>query len=247
MNLRKLTFTVAFVAGALVAAAGSGATAAATTVLQVAIDDGFPASGGPGVFSDAATTLTNSYDDYRIGPSGPSDLNFCVEAEPAPPGNLFILLNRKLDGPAGVLRCSENGGTSRNFVLKIANEDVCDLLAEPAAGLELTNAAGIPWNTAPAGTCVLATVFNPRIRMGTLYKARAKTTNIDFLLGTDLPVSYEIQSDALATITPSSLVPALKSVAYTGTYHLVRFAPKARTVGPAFSMPVKMDLLSRSF
>ena len=242
MNLRKLTFSVALVAGALVAAAGSGARAAATTVLQVAIDDGFPASVGSvgsGVFSDAATTLTNSYDDYRIGPSGPSDLNFCVEAEPAPPGNLFILLNRKLDGPAGVLRCSENGGTSRNFVLKIANQDVCDLLAEPAAGLNLTYDS--------SGTCVLGTVFNPRIRMGTVYKARAKTTNIDFLLGTDLPVSYEIRSDGLAGITTTTLVPALKTVQYTGTYHLVRFDTKAKAVGPPFSMPVKMDLLSLSY
>ena len=144
--------------------------------------------GGAGVYSDAATmptpTGTMAYADYRIG-SLP--LNWCVEAEPAPPGNLFVLLNRKLDGPAGVLRCSENPdgdgntGVPRNFTLRIASDAVCDLLADPAAGLPLTDGGGVDWDASSSTTpCVLARNDNPRIRLATLYKSRAKTTGVDF-------------------------------------------------------------------
>ena len=152
--------TVALVAGLSAAVAWSGVTAAPTTVLSVTIDDTYP-GGGAGVYSDAATTPTGTmvYADYRIG-SLP--LNWCVEAEPAPPGNLFVLLNRKLDGPAGVLRCSENPdgggnpGVPRNFTLQIANEAVCDLLADPAAGLPLTDVGGVGWDASSSIPCVLA-------------------------------------------------------------------------------------------
>jgi hypothetical protein len=228
-----------------VAATLSSVTFAATTLVSFTIDDAFPAPGpGPGVFSDGTT----AYADYRIGPL---PLNWCVEAEPAPPGNLFILLNRKLDGPAGVLRCGENPdedgnpGIPRNFVLRIANDDACDLLADPAAGLPLEDAGGTAWNPGSSGLpCVLPRNDNPRIRLGTLYKSRAKATNVDFCTVTfDAPVSYEIRSDGAATIVPDPLDPTRKALSYTSTFHLVRFEPgvKAKTVGPAFTMPVRME------
>ena len=233
----------ASVVATLVSAAG-----AATTLVSFTIDDSYPNATGPGVFSDAATTGTTVYADYRIGPL---PLNWCVDAEPFSPGNLFVRLNRKLDGEAGVLRCSENPddfgnpGVPRNFTLKIANDDVCGRLADPTAGLPLVDGSGGPWVPGSSSLpCLLPRNDNPRIRLGTLYKPRAKTTNIDFLtVMFDAPVSYEIRSDSEATIVPDAFDPARKRVTYSGTFHLVRFEPgvKTRTVGQAFTMPVKMD------
>jgi len=207
-----------------------------------------PAPSGAGVFSDAANTGTDSYSDYRIDPH--PYLNWCVDAEPSSPGTLFVRLNRKLDGDAGSLRCSENPrpdnalGVPREFVLKIANGAACDILADPLAGLPLKDAFGNPWTTGGSTPCVLSQNDNPRIRLGTLYKARARTTPVDFLtVMFDYPNSYEIRSDTEATITQNTLDPARRSVAYSGTFHLVKFAlgAKAKTVGPAFMMPVKME------
>ena len=253
MTSLKLAGTLAIVAGAIVATALPGVTAQVRTVVSFAIDDGYPGSvpagSGAGVFSDASGT----YFDYRIDPA--PQLNWCVDAEPAPPGNLFIRLNRKLDGEAGVLRCSENldgsggmtNGVPRNFTLRIANDAACDELANSAAGLPLTDSLNDAWNVSGSALpCLLRTNENPRIRLGTLYKSRAKTTNVDFLtvMFTAL-TSYEIRSDGAATITPDPLDPTdptRKVIAYTGTFHLVRFEPgvKAKTVGPAFTMPVRM-------
>jgi hypothetical protein len=204
-------------------------------------------AGGPGAFSDAATTGTNEYFDYRIDPD--PTLNWCVDAAPASPGNLITHLNRKLDGAAGVLRCSDNLdgdgeglGVQRNFTLRIDNDAVCDLLAEPDAGLPLVDGSDAPWNgTTSIPPCVLPTNDNPRISLATLYKPRAKTTNIKFqtvMFDPIYPVSYVIDSDGEAPIIHSGSTE--RSVSYQGTYHLVRFNPKAKTVGPAFTMPVRM-------
>ena len=233
----------------------AGAAGAATTLVSFTIDDMYPGTVLPataaGVFSDAATTGTMAYADYRIDPL--SQLNWCVDAEPFSPGNLFIRLNRKLDGEAGVLRCSENAdnsgtgnlGVPRNFALRIANDDACDRLADPAAELPVVEASGVAWDPVNSSLpCVLPRNDNPRIRLGTLYKPRAKTTNIDFLtVMFNAPVSYEIRSDSDATIVPDALDPTRKAVAYSGTFHLVRFEPgvKAKTVGQAFTMPVRME------
>jgi hypothetical protein len=212
-----------------------------------------PAAGGAGVFSDATNTGTDTYSDYRIDPN--PYLNWCVDAQPGSAGNLFVRLNRKLDGDAGSLRCSENPrpdgafGVPREFVLKIANDAACDILADPLAGLPLTDAYGNPWNTSGSLTpCVLLQSDNPRIRLGTLYKARPRTTSVDFLtVMFDYPNSYEIRSETEATITQNALDPARRSVAYSGTFRLVKFAPdaKAKTVGPSFMMPVRMEFLQQ--
>ncbi len=191
----------------------------------------------------------NAYFDYRIDPY--PMLNWCVGAEPASPGNLIVGLNRKLDGPAGVLRCSDNPdgggvnfGVPRNFTLRINNETVCDLLADPTAGLflSLIEADGDAWDPdSSTPPCVLPTNDNPRISLATLYKPRAKTTNIKFqtaMFDPVYPTSFVIDSDAEAPITHVSSTK--RTVSYTGTYHLARFSPKGKTVGPAFKMPVKM-------
>ena len=151
-----------------------------------------------------------------------------------------------------MLRCSENldndghPGVPRNFRLRIANDDVCDRLADPAAELPLAESTGAPWDPVNSALpCVLPQSGNPRIRLSTVYKARAKTTNIDFLIPMlDAPVSYEVRSESDATISPDALDPTRKVVAYNGTYRLARFEPsvKARTVGQAFTMPVRMEL-----
>jgi hypothetical protein len=176
-------------------------------------------------------------------------LNWCVDAEPASPGNLIIHLNRKLDGPAGVLRCSDNPdeggvdfGVPRNFTLRINNDAVCDLLADPLAGLPLVDGSDVPWNGATSvPPCVLPTNDNPRISLATLYKPRARTTNIKFqtaMFNPIYPVSFVIDSDGEAAITHVNSTQ--RSVSYQGTYHLSRFSPKGKTVGPAFNMPVTM-------
>lgn len=220
-----------------IVAALSGVTAA-TTVVSFKIHDGFPLEAA-GVRSDGNNE--GEYSDYRIDPLPP--LNRCVDAAPYSQGLLFVRLNRKMDGDAGVLHCSDPdvGGIPRNVTLTIDDQPVCDLLAADLdAGLLVTDAANVAWNTAlSTGPCTLARIDNLRIRLDTLYKARAKTTTIHFqteMFG--YPASYVIQSDAAATITGSNL----KDVRYTGNYHLVRFAPgvKPKTVGPPFYMPVQM-------
>jgi hypothetical protein len=230
---------------------------AQSSLVTFTINDGYPGNvpgaGGAGVFSDAATTGTDTYSDFRIDPN--PYLNWCVDAEALSPGNLFVRLNRKLDGDAGSLRCSENPrpddalGVPRQFVLRIANDAACDILADPLAGLPLTDAFGNPWNTSGSLTpCVLLQNDNPRIRLGTLYKARARTTNVDFLtVMFNYPNSYEIRSDADATIVQNSLDPTRRSVEYNGTFRLVKFTPgtKAKTVGPSFMMPVKIEFVQQ--
>lgn len=235
-------------AGLLVAGTLS-APSAQTRVVTFLIDDTFPASAGPGVFSDADVSGTNWYADYRIDPAPP--LNWCVDAEPYSAGNLFVRLNRKLDGDAGTMRCTEHPnqtdgelGKQRNFVLRIASKQACDYLSDDAAGLPLVDAAGFPWNPeSSSGLCVLAQNDNPRVRLGTLYKARAKSTSLDFLTVTfDAANSYEIRSVSAASIT-SEHGPNHKRVAYTGNFQLVKFQPgkKAVNVGQPFAMPVRMD------
>ena len=227
---------------------------AQSSVVSITVDDTFPglvAAGGVGVFSDAGTTGTNHYSDYRIDPY--PYLNWCVDAQPSPPGNLFVRLNRKLDGEAGTLRCSENprpdglAGVPRNYVARIAVDAVCDMLADPRAGLPLSDAAGAAWDTSASSTpCVLPRSDNPRIRLPTLYKAKARTTPVDFLTSMfNYPNSYEIQSDGEASISQNPMVPGLKTVSYSGTFRLVKFEPgvRARAVGPSFAMPVRMEFL----
>lgn len=234
------------VCGVLVALSG---VTAATTVVRFIVDDSYPpvlpgGVAGPGVRSDG----NSEYFDYRIDPNHP--LNWCVDAAPFSQGNLFVRLNRKLDGEAGVLRCNENldsggvnNGIPRNVTLTIGNDAVCDLLADPSTSLTVTDSANVDWNVSSStGPCTLAENDNPRIRLATLYKARAKTTTVDFLTYMlNSTVSYEIRSDAPADIEVG-LAPNQKVVTYAGTYHLVQFATgsRAKTVGPAFTMPVKM-------
>ena len=55
-----------------------------------------------------------------------------------------------------------------------------------------------------------------------------------------LPTSYVIESDQEAAITIGPSDSSVRSISYESTYHLVRFNPKANTVGPAFHMPVRM-------
>jgi hypothetical protein len=181
-------------------AAWSGVVAA-TTVVRFVINDDFPGDGEPGVRSDGNPV----YADYRIDPIPP--VNWCVDAAPYSQGLLFVRLNRKLDGDAGVQRCSDypdGGGVNmaipRNITLTIDDDAVCDLLADPFAGLTVTDGGNLAWNIGSSSPpCTLATNDNPRIRLDTLYIARAKTTTIDFqteMFGS--PVSYVIRSDTAA-------------------------------------------------
>lgn len=219
-------------------------------VVSFTIDDSYPGQSGPGVFSDAGETGASSYHDYRVDPQ--EYLNWCVDGEPAPPGNLFVRLNRKLDGAAGVLRCTENPrpdgelGTQRNFVLRIADREACGIASDPAAGLPVVDANGAPWAPGAPLPCTIQRNDNPRIRLGALYKSRAKVTNVDFLLVMfGYPNSYEIRSDIDAPIKINPLSPNLRTITYDGTFRLVKFEPgqKARAVGRSFTMPLRMEFI----
>ena len=229
---------------AAMATAAMAGMDAADEALRFTIDDNFPPLVGSirpaGVFSDG----NPAYQDWRLDP--PDDFtNWCVSAAPAPPGNLFLQFNRKLDGLGGTLRCTENPrpdglyGESRQFVLRINNNDACTILWTAPAGLMLWDQYEQPW-VSGAGPCTIRESSSPRMRLGTLYKPKASATNIDFLTYVDGSTSsFEVRSDNNATIQTSG---AAKTVTYSGTFHLVRFDPgvKAKTVGPPFTMPVRM-------
>jgi hypothetical protein len=213
---------------------------AGVTVLKFVIDDDFPGNPAfdPGAFSDGVP----EYADYRVYSDS---FNYCVQAEPYPPGNLFVRLNRNLDGDSGTQRCSDNGGTPRQFVLQIHNATACGYLAsayntaDPGDEDGVFDLAGNSYGG--TGPCRVPRNDNPRIRFETLYKSKAKQTTVDFLtIMRGKPVSYEIRSDTAAPIKHLDAV--TREVAYTGTYHLVEFRPgtRAKTVGPAFPMPVRM-------
>jgi hypothetical protein len=112
-----------------------------------------------------------------------------------------------------------------------------------AYGTDLFDTAGGIYTGTPP--CVLPKNDNPRIRLDTLYKSKAKSTNIDFLTIIRDSVdglSYEIRSDAPTAILASG---TMKTVDYSGVnqkFLLVEFRPglRAKTVGPGFRMPVRM-------
>ena len=232
----RMVLTMAFMASA------AAMLRAADEPLVVTIIDGYPASVGSsaGVFSDGL----GDYRDWTLDPPG-IYTNWCVAAAPFSPGNLFLQFNRKLDGLSGTMRCTENErpdgqlGRARQYVLRIANDTACEILRTANAGLQLWATGGVPW-VSGAGPCTIAESNSPRVRLGTLYKPNARSTNIDFLTYVDgAPTSFEIRSDANASIQS---MPGTKVVTYTGTFRLVRFDPgaKAKAVGPSFPMPVQM-------
>jgi len=202
-----------------------------------------------GLLSDDQDTGSNAYADYRID-STTNQLNECVQAEPTT-GTLFIRFNRKLDGDAGVLHCDPAPGShlppsARQYRLQINDPNICDLLGEADAGLAATGA--LIENA--DGSCILLRSDNPRIRLTTAYKPRVKTTPVAFLITMfDYPVSWEIRTVNDATVTTGlGGNPAMRSVQYTGSVQLYRFAPnfKTRVVGPAFSLPFQMVFSEQS-
>lgn len=201
-----------------------------------------------GLRSDVEATGTNAYADYRIDPTI-NQLNQCVQAEPTT-GTLFIRFNRKLDGDAGVVHCDPAPGShlppsARQYRLQINDPDICGLLAEADAGLAATGA--LLENT---DGCLLVRSDNPRIRLTTAFKPRTKTTPVAFLITMfDYPVSWEIRTVNDATVTTGlGGNPAMRSVQYTGSVQLYRYAPNFRTrvVGPAFSLPFQMVFSEQS-
>jgi hypothetical protein len=215
-----------------------GVWAATVWVVTFTIDDG-PVYA---LSSDGKGT----YKDYRIDMGGESDVNFCVEADAT--RSLFIKLNRKLDGDAGVQRCDTTPdhfygtGVQRQYRLEIRNDSAC---AELGANNYLPMA--MTW-TQP---CVITGGINPRIRMGSLFAKTARFP-VDFLTTSPTEskatsISYEIQSTANATIVagPGDLS-NIRTVSYLGTARLVKFSPfgeKPKAVAEPFELPFQMTFV----
>ena len=222
-----------FVVGLLIAVNLATGRAAGTTVTSFSIT-------GDATYWGVLSNGVNSYEDYRID-STTDQLNACVQAEPNNTGFLFIRFNRKLDGDTGVQYCDRySPSLARQYSLQIVDTTICALLSEDGAGLLAEGALTV----AGDGSCTLVRSDNPRIRLSTLYKPRAKATPVAFLITMfDYPVSWEIRTVDDAPITTRlGGNPAVRSVKYTGKVELYRFAPnvKTRVVGPAFDLPLEM-------
>lgn len=228
-----------FVVGLLIAVNLATGRAAGTTVTSFSIT-------GDATYWGLFSNGVNSYEDYRID-STTDPLNECVQAEPNNTGLLFIRFNRKLDGDAGFQYCDRySPSLARQYGLQIVDTTICALLSEDGAALLAEGALTVDGD----GSCTLVRSDNPRIRLSTLYKPRAKATPVAFLITMfDDPVSWEIRTVNDATITTGlGGNPAMRSVQYSGSVQLYRFAPnfKTRVVGPAFSLPFQMVFSEQS-
>lgn len=177
---------------------------------------------------------TGVYKDYRLGSGQPGDPNYCVEAIPSP--GLFIRLNRPLDGVAETQYCGLSGGSPRQYFVTISSASACAELREH----------GYP--TGPDVPCVFTGAEKPRIRISNdLYARRASTTPVAFLSKwyDVYATSYELRTEADATITTVGLDPSMRIVSYGGLARLWRFEPgvKARAVAEAFPLPFQMTLV----
>ena len=215
----------------MVAAAAKGGT---VWLASFTIDDGWSPSNA--VFGDGL----GKYDDYRLGSGLETDPNFCVEASPFSGGDLFVRLNRKLDGDTGFMRCDTpnhdyGAGKQRQFSLVIMSDSACWELG--------SNGYLSPDSTTWHAGCTMTGGPNPRIRIGNLW-ARNARTGMDFL--TTNPsggsVTYVVESDSNATILVG---PGETRVAtYGGTARLHKFAPNSvGTVADPFPLPFHMTFV----
>ncbi len=156
--------------------------------------------------------------------------NYCVETLATPA--LFIRLNRRLDD-AGTQYCGQYGGTPRQFSVQIANAAACEELWSH----------GYP--TGPDAPCTFTGADKPRIRIDKdLYAKRASRTPVALLSKWyDVArTSYELRTEAEASVLTTALDPAIRIVSYSGTARLWRFEAGAqeRAVAEAFPVPFQI-------
>ena len=224
-------------AGAIYLVAPAATRAAAESVLSFTIEGGY----------DVADDSLGEYRDFRIDPSNPGDLNYCVEA----PASNFISLNRDLDAPggAGTQKCDDDYSVDppvaqnarRQFSLHITSATVCTELMD--------NNYGEP----DGGTgCFLKGYRNPRIRLEKLFGGtRPRSTPIDFLIGRNpedpnylSAWTYRVESDREGAI---AIQGSTRTVTYDGPFRLVKVGytlPKGKNAElPVWASPFNMSLL----
>lgn len=222
---------------AVTLAAPAAPRAAAISVLNFTIEDGY----------DVADDGLGDYRDFRIDPSSPGDLNYCVEA----PASNFLSLNRDLDalGGGGTQKCDDDYSVTppaaqhsrRQFFLHITSAAVCTELMD--------NNYGEP----DGGTgCFLNGYRNPRLRLDKLFGGgRPRSTPVDFLIGRnpDDPNylsawTYRVESDQEGAIVIQGNI---RTVTYNGPFRLVKVGytlPKGKNAQlPAWASPFNMSLL----
>jgi hypothetical protein len=170
------------------------------------------------------------YKDYRLGSGQPDDTNYCVETLVTPA--LFIRLNRRLDD-AGTQYCGPYGGTPRQFSVRIANAAACEELWSH----------GYP--SGPDAPCTFTGADKPRIRIDAdLYAKRTSRTRVAFLSKWyDVSAtSYELRTEAEATVLTTSVDSSIRIVSYSGNARLWRFEAGVQesAVAEAFPLPFQM-------
>jgi hypothetical protein len=206
-------------------------TAASVWLMTFTIDQGssFDVSGdgiepaepgGPGV-----------YKDHRLGTGLPDDANYCVEASPFQ--GLFIRLNRQLDSESGTQYCGLAGGSPRQFFMTITNQTACEELGSH----------GYP--TGPSAPCIFTGADKPRIQLNNdIYGKRTSRTPVVFLSKwyDEFATSYEVRTQADATVMNVGVDPDMRIVSYSGSARLWRFEPgvKPRAVAEAFPLQFQM-------
>lgn len=200
------------------------AAASATPLVQVTIEG---VAGAARVCSDyvldpVAPSCTGTYRDYRLSAGDP-----CVEDEGMPNGS-FIALNRKF---ADGIRCSDHGGTQRNYVLTIEDAGACTELLNSAEAIEVTG---------DVSACNVVASPNPVIRAEKVWAAKATATPIWFQL---VGSSYRVQTDVDASVAIAASNGNHRVVSFTGTAHLWKVftaGTHPATIGGAFSLPFRL-------
>lgn len=190
---------------------------------------------GDTVFSDGLSDSPSfQYADYRVS-SLPSDPPVCVGAEVTTTSFVFIGLNRAIGVPLGSNngpRCSEVGGTPRQWAVDIANAGACTRLFNYDPDY-------VQWNV-DYTACRLNGADNPRMRFANLYANRLPaTTMIAFLISSFNPPAghggYEIKSETEATVQGNATD---RYISYQGMARLHEFIGKATPVEAAFPLRI---------
>jgi hypothetical protein len=135
------------------------------------------------------------------------------------------------------LRCGDDGGTVRQYVVDVADGVACQELALYDSNYVVSN---------PDGSCQLNGADNPRIRVANLWANKLPAaTEIKFHISSFSPPfpehgGFEIQSNAQGTVLGSA---NLRTVSYAGTASLVKFTVGGKTKAVGGTFPLRMHMV----
>jgi hypothetical protein len=212
--------------------------AAPLTVLKFDIDvfPTAPTHAADTVTDDGLTDTADwEYADYRVSgqvpdPEDPKPV--CVDAQITSGAFAFIALNRRLEDDT---RCSDAGGTRRNWGAIVRGTNACDRLSQYDPQI-------VPEADSGGTYCVVTGLANPRIRVENLYARKVPAlTNIALLMTSANPPEghggYEIRSEGKGTVQGNATT---RVVNYHGMARLWEFQGKAKAVAESFPFNVHM-------